>query len=211
MSGFLTRRGSGGRLFQLREACQPVVGIFAAHQTGAARVGTALASRPAALAGGFDGRSGIEPANAVVVVASETISLRGTAPADALLVIERAASVGLGVFGFWRLRRFQGCGFGGCKRGFLGGLCRETGQPVVGVGTAFQARTARVGASLASRPAGLASRILSGSVVEPANAVVVVAIEARILRGTTPADARLVIEGAASTFVIAAFLFVFAR
>jgi len=204
--GVLAFRDRSRCLLQLREACQPVVGIEAAHQTGAARVGASLASAPAALAGGFDGRSGIEPADAVVVVASETGSLRGTAPADALLVIEGAASVGLGVFGFGRRCGFQGRGSGGRKRGFHGGFGRETGQPVVGVGAAFQSRTARVGASLASGPAGLARGTHSGSVVEPADAVVVVAVETRILRGTTPADALLVIEGAASILVVA-FLF----
>jgi len=70
----------------------PVVFVGAALQAGAARVGASTTSRPAALALRIDGRAILEPAYTVVVVASETRILCGPAPADALLVVERAAS-----------------------------------------------------------------------------------------------------------------------
>merc|ERR1719413_86114 len=97
-------RSSFGSLLQLGEAGQPVVGIPAARQAGAARVGASAASRPAGLAGGIDLRAGREPADAVVVVAVQAGGLGGTAPSDAFLVVERAARV----FALHHLGGFRG-------------------------------------------------------------------------------------------------------
>lgn len=197
-SGFNGRRFGRRKCGRIGVECwktgHPVIGIRTTFQTGTARVRPSITTRPTGLAIRIFGGSLLEPADTVMVVTPETRILRGTAPPDALLVIERAASI---IFHFFAV--------------FTWVFDRElwsTGQDVVGIGAALQARAAGVGIGIAFRPP-LRARALGGTILQPDNTVLIVAVPACILGRSAPPDTVPIVQGAAAFVVFFFFLFLF--
>jgi len=196
-SGFNCRRFGRRKCGRIGGECRktghPVIWIRTTFQTGTARVKTSRTTRPTGLASGTFGGSLLEPADTVMVVTSETRILRGAAPPDALLVIERATS---NIFFFFFAV-------------FTWILCRElrsTGQDVFGIGAALQTWAAGVGINSAFRPP-LRARALGGTILQPDNAHLGVAVPTRILGCSAPSNAVPIVHGAAAFVVVFFFLF----